>query len=204
VFEGWDAGGKGGAIRRITPALDARAYEVISIAAPSDEERVHHYLWRFWRHIPRAGRVTFFDRSWYGRVLVERVEGFAKEDEWRRAYAEINRFEQQLVEHGFVLLKFWLHISNEEQEQRFRAREEVPYKRWKLTEEDWRNREKWEAYKRAAHDMVERTSTSAAPWILVSGNDKRYARIKVLTELADRWEAGLAALQKSGAGMKDT
>ena len=174
VFEGWDAGGKGGAIRRLTAALDARDYRVISIAAPTDEERQHHYLWRFWRHLARAGRATFFDRSWYGRVLVERVEGFATEAEWRRAYAEINDFEERLVRHGIVLLKFWLHITKDEQLRRFKAREEIPYKRWKLTDEDWRNREKWDLYEQAVNDMIERTSTAHAPWTLIEGNDKRF------------------------------
>ncbi len=185
VFEGWDAGGKGGAIRRVTRALDARDYEVISIAAPTDEERAQHYLWRFWRHLPRAGRVTIFDRSWYGRVLVERVEGFATVEEWRRAYAEINRFEEHLVGHGTVLLKFWLHISPEEQEARFQARAETPHKRWKLTDEDWRNREQWTNYEHAVHDMVERTSTRTAPWLLIEGNDKMFARVKVLESVCD-------------------
>lgn len=186
VFEGWDAAGKGGAIRRATAALDARDYRVIPIAAPTDEERQHHYLWRFWRHISRAGRMTFFDRSWYGRVLVERVEGFASEVEWRRAYAEINDFEEQLASHGIIVWKFWLHITEDEQLARFKAREEIPYKRWKLTEEDWRNREKWDLYEQAVNDMVERTSTAHAPWTLVEGNDKRWARIKVLRTLCDR------------------
>ncbi len=188
VFQGWDAGGKGGAIRRIISALDARDYQVISIAAPTDEERAHHYLWRFWRHLPRAGRVTIFDRSWFGRVLVERIEGFASDAEWRRSYAEINDFESQLVRHGNLLVKYWLHITPEEQEKRFNARLETPYKRWKLTDEDWRNREKWGSYEIAVHDMIERTSTQVAPWVLVEGNDKRYARIKVLKTLCDRLE----------------
>ncbi|MGI9385052.1 MAG: polyphosphate:AMP phosphotransferase [Methyloligellaceae bacterium] len=188
VFEGWDAGGKGGAIRRMTAALDARDYRVIPIAAPTDEERQHHYLWRFWRHIARAGRATLFDRSWYGRVLVERVEGFATEAEWRRAYAEINDFEEQLVKHGILLLKFWMHITKDEQLDRFKAREEIPYKRWKLTEEDWRNREKWDLYEQAVNDMVERTSTAHAPWTLIEANDKRFARIKVLQTVCERLE----------------
>jgi len=192
VFEGWDAGGKGGAIRRITSALDARQYRVISIAAPTDEELQHHYLWRFWRHIARAGRVTIYDRSWYGRVLVERVEGFAAPAEWRRAYGEINDFEDQLVLHGVVLSKYWLHITPEEQLRRFKEREQISYKRWKLTEEDWRNREKWGAYEEAVNDMVERTSTAHAPWTLVEANDKRYARIKVLTTLCERLEQALS------------
>jgi polyphosphate:AMP phosphotransferase len=180
VFEGWDAAGKGGAIRRVTAALDARSYQVIPIAAPTDEERAHHYLWRFWRHLSRAGRLTIFDRSWYGRVLVERVEGFATEQEWRRAYSEINEFEEQLVEHGTVLVKYWVHITRDEQLRRFKQREKAQYKRWKLTDEDWRNREKWADYERTVNDMVERTSTRLAPWTLVEGNDKCFARLKVL------------------------
>jgi polyphosphate:AMP phosphotransferase len=191
VFEGWDAAGKGGAIRRITPALDARDYQVISIAAPTDEEREQHYLWRFWRQLPRAGKFTIFDRSWYGRVLVERVEGFATEREWRRSYAEINDFEQRLVEHGSALVKFWIHITPEVQEQRFKARLEIPHKRWKITEEDWRNREKWDQYELAVNTMIERTSTRTAPWVLVEGNDKRTARVKILEAVCDRLERSL-------------
>ena len=191
VFEGWDAAGKGGAIRRVTSALNARDYSVIPIAAPTEEERQHHYLWRFWRHISRAGRDTFFDRSWYGRVLVERVEGFALEAEWRRAYAEINDFEEQLTSHGIVVMKFWIHITKDEQLARFKAREQIPYKRWKLTEEDWRNRERWDLYEQAVNDMVERTSTAGAPWTLVEGNDKRFARLKVLRTICEGVEAGL-------------
>src|SRR5688572_3885479 len=180
VFEGLDAAGKGGAIRRVTGALDARSYQVIPIAAPTDEERARHYLWRFWRHLSRAGRVTIFDRSWYGRVLVERVEGFATEREWRRAYSEIDEFEEQLVDHGIVLVKYWVHISQDEQLRRFKEREKARYKQWKLTDEDWRNRAKWTDYERAVNDMVERTSTRLAPWTLVEGNDKYFSRLKVL------------------------
>jgi polyphosphate:AMP phosphotransferase len=191
VFEGWDAAGKGGAIRRLTHAVDARAYQVIPIAAPTDEERAHHYLWRFWRHLGRAGRVTIFDRSWYGRVLVERVEGFATEKEWRRAYAEINQFETSLIEHGIVLLKFWLHVSADEQLRRFKLREATPHKQWKLTGEDWRNREQWSRYELAVNDMIERTSTRTAPWTLVEANDKYYARIKVLKTVCDRLTGAL-------------
>jgi AMP-polyphosphate phosphotransferase len=191
VFEGWDAAGKGGIIRRITAALDARDFQVIPIAAPTDEESAHHYLWRFWRHLSRAGRVTIFDRSWYGRVLVERVEGFAGEPEWRRAYSEIRDFEEQLVAHGIVLCKFWIHITKDEQLRRFEERRDTPYKRWKLTDEDWRNRERWEDYELAVNDMVERTSTRRAPWTLVEGNDKRFARLKVLSTIDDRLGAGL-------------
>jgi len=180
VFEGWDAAGKGGAIRRLVSALDARSVRTIPIAAPTDEERAQHYLWRFWRHLSRVGRVTIFDRSWYGRVLVERVEGFAREKEWRRAYAEINDFERRLCNHGIVVSKFWLHISPEEQARRFAEREQTPYKRWKLTEEDWRNRSRWGEYEQAVHDMVERTSTRGAPWHLVAADDKYNARATIL------------------------
>lgn len=188
VFEGWDAAGKGGAIRRLIKAVDARLYREIAIAAPTDEEKAHHYLWRFWRHMPRAGYMRIYDRSWYGRVLVERVEGFAEEAAWMRAYQEINEFEQQLREHGIILVKFWLHISKEEQLRRFKEREETPWKQHKITDEDWRNREKWEAYKAAVNDMVARTSTSHAPWFLIPGNDKMFARVEVLKILCERFE----------------
>ena len=183
VFEGWDAAGKGGAIRRITGALDARDYQVIPISAPSDEEKARHYLWRFWRHLSRAGRITIFDRSWYGRVLVERVEGFAAEHEWRRAYSEISQFEEQLVADGILLVKFWMHITKDEQLRRFRERKRTEFKRWKITPEDWRNRGRWGDYTLAVNEMVERTSTQVAPWTLVEGNDKNFARIKVLKTL---------------------
>jgi len=192
VFEGWDAAGKGGAIRRVTQALDARLYRVISVAAPTDEEKAHHYLWRFWRHIPRSGYHTLYDRSWYGRVLVERVEGFASEFEWQRAYNEINSFEEQLVERDTVVLKFWIHIDAEEQLRRFHEREEIEYKRHKITDEDWRNRERWDDYERAVSDIVTRTSTEIAPWTLVPGNDKRYARIEVLKTFVKGLEAALS------------
>jgi AMP-polyphosphate phosphotransferase len=192
VFEGVDAGGKGGAIRRFTSGIDARLYRAIPVAAPTDEEKAHHYLWRFWRHIPRAGYITIYDRSWYGRVLVERVEGFASDAEWRRAYAEINQFEEQLVESGTVLLKFWLQVSQEEQLHRFEDREKVPYKRYKITDEDWRNREKWSQYKAAVNEMVAYTSTEFAPWTLVEADDKPYARIKVLRTLRDQLKEALA------------
>jgi AMP-polyphosphate phosphotransferase len=191
VFEGCDAAGKGGAIRRVTAALDARDYRVIPIAAPTDEERAQHYLWRFWRHLGRAGGVTLFDRSWYGRVLVERVEGFASEKEWMRAYAEINQFEDQLADRGIVVVKYWLHVTKDEQLRRFKEREATPYKQWKLTPEDWRNREKWPDYERAVNDMIERTSTRNAPWTLVEANDKNFARIKVLKTVCDRLEKRL-------------
>lgn len=191
VFEGPDAGGKGGAIRRVTAALEARNYQVLPFAAPSDEERAHHYLWRFWRHLSRAGRFTIYDRSWYGRVLVERVEGYASEVEWRRGYAEINDFEEQLIDHGIVLLKYWLHITKDEQLTRFKDREQTPHKQWKLTDEDWRNREKWDDYALAVHDMVQHTSTHIAPWTLVEGDDKRYARVKVLKTVCHKLEEAL-------------
>ena len=191
VFEGPDAAGKGGAIRRVTAALDARNVQVLPIAAPTDEERAHHFLWRFWRHLPRAGKMTIFDRSWYGRVLVERVEDFASEEEWRRAYAEINGFEEMLTDSGIVLLKFWIHVTKDEQLRRFKERETVPHKQWKLTDEDSRNREKWEAYEHAVNDLVEHTSTRTAPWNLIEGNDKRHARIKVIKTLCNRMEEAL-------------
>jgi polyphosphate kinase 2 (PPK2 family) len=191
VFEGWDAAGKGGAIRRITGALDARDYQVIAISAPTDEEKARHYLWRFWRHLSRAGRITVFDRSWYGRVLVERVEGFATEDEYRRGYGEINHFEEQLAGHGSLLVKFWIHITKDEQLRRFRDRKRTEYKRWKITPEDWRNRNRWNDYTLAVNEMVARTSTRVAPWTLVEGNDKNFARIKVMKTLADRMEKRL-------------
>lgn len=191
VFEGPDAAGKGGAIRRLTAAMDARDYRVISIAAPNEEERAHPYLWRFWRHLPQVGRVTVFDRSWYGRVLVERIEGFCSTEDWRRAYAEINDFEEQLHEFGIVVVKFWLAISADEQMLRFREREETPHKRFKMTDEDWRNREKWGAYEAAACDMIERTSTDIAPWTLVEANDKRWARVKVLRTICERLQQAL-------------
>jgi polyphosphate:AMP phosphotransferase len=180
VFEGWDAAGKGGAIRRVTRAIHARDYQVIAVAAPTEEELARHYLWRFWRHLPRSGIMTIFDRSWYGRVLVERIEGLTPENQWRRAYSEINDFEAQLVEHGIAVFKFWLHVDPEEQLRRFKAREKTPFKKHKITDEDYRNRERWDDYVAAVNEMVARTSTEIAPWTLVPANDKRYARIQVL------------------------
>ena len=191
VFEGNDAAGKGGSIRRITSALDARQYQVIPIAAPTEEERAQPYLWRFWRHVPRKGRVTIFDRSWYGRVLVERVEGFCSNADWMRAYSEINDFEEQMVKNSTVVLKFWLTISKEEQLRRFEERQKTGFKRFKITDEDWRNREKWEDYEMAVCDMVDRTSSEIAPWTLVEANDKNFARIKILKTLCDRIGAAL-------------
>ncbi|MBI2289497.1 MAG: polyphosphate:AMP phosphotransferase, partial [Betaproteobacteria bacterium] len=191
VMEGVDAAGKGGSIRRVTGALDARHYQVTPIAAPTEEERAQPYLWRFWRHLPRTGRVTIFDRSWYGRVLVERVEKFCSEQDWMRAYHEINDFEEQLVEAGAIVAKFWVTVTKEEQLRRFREREKTPFKSFKITPEDWRNRRKWNDYERAVCDMIERTSTEIAPWSLIPSNDKYCARIEILKTLCERVEAAL-------------
>jgi polyphosphate kinase 2 (PPK2 family) len=180
VFEGWDAAGKGGVIRRLCAAIHPAAYRVITVAAPSDEERAHPYLWRFGRQLPRDGHLAVFDRSWYGRVLVERVEGFASEAQWRRAYGEINTFESMMAEHGVVLAKFWLHIDRDEQLRRFEDRRKTPFKQYKITDEDWRNRERWDDYERAVNEMVARTDTEHAPWVIVPANDKRYARVHVI------------------------
>lgn len=191
VFEGWDAAGKGGSIRRLVAALDARDYRVHSFAAPSDEELAQHYLWRFWRRVPRAGRIAIFDRSWYGRLLVERVEGLATENEWQRAYGEINAFEAELIRHGIVLVKYWLHIDADEQERRFVQRRNTPHKRWKLTDEDWRNRDKRTAYETAVAEMIERTGTPDAPWTLVEANDKKHARIEIIRAFCEALESRL-------------
>ena len=191
LFEGHDAAGKGSAIRRVTDALDPRLYRIVQIAAPSEDELAQPWLWRFWRNVPARGQFTIFDRSWYGRVLVERVEGFCSPDEWLRAYTEINEFEEQLVDAGVVVVKFWLSIDKETQLERFQERENTPHKRFKITEEDWRNREKWDDYGHAVADMVDRTSTEIAPWTLVEANDKRFARVKVLRTLNDRMEAAI-------------
>ena len=198
VFEGNDAAGKGGAIRRVTRSLDARSYHTMSIAAPSEEERAQPYLWRFWRHLPRNGRFTFFDRSWYGRELVERVEGFCSEADWMRAYTEINDFEGAMLRHGTVVVKFWLSVSKEEQFRRFKARQKVSFKRFKITDEDWRNRKKWDDYETAVCDMVDRTSTSLAPWTLVEANNKYHARIKVIKTICRALEDALDRVGKAG------
>ena len=187
-FEGWDAGGKGGAIRRLTSHLDPRGYQVCPTSAPSDTEKRHHYLWRFWNRMPKEGHIAVFDRTWYGRVMVERIEGFCTEEEWRRAYQEINEMEAHLVSSGAVVLKFWLHIDKDEQERRFRERMENPEKQWKITDEDWRNREKWDQYELAVNEMLVRTSTTYAPWIVVEGNCKYYARVKVLETVVEALE----------------
>lgn len=186
VFEGWDAAGKGSAIRRVTQGMDPRLYRVVGIAAPNDEERLHHYLWRFWWQVPRDGQTTIFDRSWYGRVLVERVEGFATVAEWDRAYGEINDFERQLLDHGTVLSKFWLQVSPEEQLRRFRERQRVTWKRHKITAEDWRNREQYPAYLEAVEEMLARTAPPGAPWTIVAADDKRHARLQILRTVIDR------------------
>ena len=193
VFEGNDAAGKGGAIRRVTAALDPRQYRIVPVAAPTEEELAQPYLWRFWRHVPARGNFTIFDRSWYGRVLVERVEGFCDPADWLRAYGEINDFEEQLSDAGVVLVKFWLAIDQDTQLARFQAREKVPFKRFKISEDDWRNREKWPLYREAVENMVDRTSTEIAPWTLVEANDKRFARVKVLRTLNEALEAAFAA-----------
>ncbi len=191
VFEGWDAAGKGGAIKRVTERLDPRGYVVWPIAAPQGDDKTRHYLYRFWRRLPEAGQIAIFDRSWYGRVMVERVEGFCSEAEWKRAYSEINQFERQIVDFGAVIFKFWLHLSRQEQLRRFKEREHTNYKAWKLTDEDWRNRGKWEDYEKAVDDMLIKTSTHIAPWTIVPANDKYFARIKVLKTVVDKLKSEL-------------
>lgn len=188
AFEGWDAGGKGGAIKRLTKRMDPRGYVVHPTCAPNDLEKKYHYLWRFWRAFPKAGHVAIFDRSWYGRVMVERIEGFCTEEEWKRAYREINEMEKDLVDSGTIVLKFWMQIDKEEQAKRFEERQKNPEKQWKITEEDWRNREKWEQYEKAVDEMILRTSTKDAPWIIVEGNSKYYARLKVLRTVIEAIE----------------
>jgi AMP-polyphosphate phosphotransferase len=191
VFEGMDASGKGGTIKRLTEKMDPRGYVVLPIAAPHGDDRERHYLYRFWRRLPEQGQIAIFDRSWYGRVLVERLEGFCSEAAWKRAYSEINQFERQLTDFGVVMFKFWMHISKEEQLARFKERESINYKSWKITDEDWRNRAKWEDYQTAAEEMVLKTSTLNAPWTLVEANDKYYSRIKVLRTVAEKLRRAL-------------
>lgn len=186
VFEGWDAAGKGGVIKRVTEKLDPRGYVVFPIAAPKGDDATHHYLWRFWRRLPECGQIAIFDRSWYGRVMVERIEGFCTELEWKRAYREINQFERQLVDYGTILFKFWIHISKDEQLRRFQQRAADKLRSWKLTDEDWRNREKWDQYEAAVEEMILKTSTISAPWTVVEGNSKYYARVKVLRTLVEK------------------
>jgi polyphosphate kinase 2 (PPK2 family) len=191
VYQGWDAAGKGGNIRRLTQGLDPRGYQVVPIGPPTAEEKAHHYLWRFWRHVPKAGHITIFDRSWYGRVMDERVEGLCTQAEWQRAYREINEFERQLADFGTVIVKFWLQIDRDEQLRRFQARQQTPHKQWKITAEDWRNREKWAQYELAVVEMLQRTSTTYAPWTILEANCKLYARIKALRTVAEALEGGL-------------
>lgn len=190
-FEGWDAGGKGGAIKRVTEYLDPRGYEVVPTASPNDIEKAHHYLWRFWESMPKAGHIALFDRTWYGRVMVERIEGFCSEAEWKRAYKEINEMEEHMANFGAIIIKFWMQIDKDEQERRFKERMETPEKQWKITDEDWRNREKWDQYLEAVDEMILRTSTSYAPWVIVEGNNKYYARIKVLETVVKALEERL-------------
>ncbi|MCI5620992.1 MAG: phosphate--AMP phosphotransferase [Lachnospiraceae bacterium] len=196
AFEGWDAGGKGGAIKRLTQALDPRGYAVHPVASPTEEEKAHHYLWRFWRNFPKDGHISIFDRSWYGRVMVERIEGFCSTEEWKRAYHEINEMEEQLALHGCIVIKFWMHIDKDEQERRFQERQENPAKQWKITEEDWRNRAKWDQYETAVDEMLLRTSTTYAPWVIVEANSKYYARVKVLETVINAIEAKLNDVKK--------
>ncbi len=186
VFEGWDAAGKGGVIKRLTEKMDPRGYVVYPIAAPQGDDKTHQYLWRFWRRLPETGQIAIFDRSWYGRVMVERIEGFCTEAEWTRAYREINQFERQLIDFGTILLKFWIQISKDEQLKRFQDRSDDILRSWKLTEEDWRNREKWDLYETAVDDMLLKTSTIHSPWSVIEGNSKYYARVKVLQTVVEK------------------
>lgn len=188
AFEGWDAAGKGGNIRRISAALDPRGYEVVPIAAPNEEESARHYLWRFWKNLPKDGHIAIFDRTWYGRVMVERVEGFCTENDWKRAYREINEFERQLTDWGAIVIKFWLQIDKDEQLKRFNARQSTPSKQWKITDEDWRNRGKWDEYEIAVNDMLKYTSTSFAQWNIIESQDKKFGRIQTLKCIVDAIE----------------
>ena len=192
AYEGWDAAGKGGNIRRITQALDPRGYEVLPIGSPTPDEKQRHFLWRFWTRLPKDGHTAIFDRTWYGRVLVERIEGFCSEDEWKQAYDEINRFEYSLTSFGAIVVKFWLQIDSDEQLVRFTARQNTPSKQWKITDEDWRNRAKWSEYEVAVNEMIEKTNTPNAPWIIVESNDKKYARLRTLEEVIALIEKRLA------------
>ncbi len=194
-FEGWDAGGKGGAIKRLTARMDPRGYAVNPTASPNDIEKAHHYLWRFWRAMPKDGHVAIFDRTWYGRVMVERIEGFCTKEEWQRAYKEINDMEKDLHDAGAIVIKFWMHIDKDEQERRFKERQENPEKQWKITDEDWRNREKWDQYEDAVNEMLLRTSTDYAPWVVVEGNDKYYARVKVLRTVVEAIEKRIGEMK---------
>lgn len=189
AFEGWDAAGKGGTICRIASALDPRGFEAVPISAPQPYELNRHYLWRFWQELPKSGHITIFDRTWYGRVLVERIEGLTPEKRWREAYQEINEFENELYDEGMLVLKFWLQIDKDEQLKRFNDRMNTPEKRWKITDEDWRNREKWDAYSEAVNEMLQKTSTDFAPWHIIENNDKRFGRIRTLNVINNAIEA---------------
>ncbi len=191
VFEGWDAAGKGGGIRRLSWSLDPRGFEALSVAAPTPQEKSKHYLWRFWNSLPKDGHIAIFDRSWYGRVMVERIEKFTPKDRWSMAYEEINEFEKSLTDWGAIVLKFWVHIDSDTQLERFTQRMENPEKQYKITDEDWRNREKWPEYEKAIDEMISKTSTEKAPWIIVEGNDKSYARIKIMKEVRKALEKKL-------------
>ena len=191
VYEGWDAAGKGGNIRRVTAALDPRGYQVNPIASPEPHEKARHYLWRFWTRLPKTGHIAIYDRSWYGRVMVERIEGFCTENDWQRAYNEINEFETELINWGAVILKFWVHIDPDTQLERFNSRQNTPEKQWKITDEDWRNREKWPAYEQAVDEMLQKTSTQKAPWHILPSNDKKFARVKALEIIVDTLEKAL-------------
>ena len=191
AYEGWDAAGKGGNIKRLTSALDPRGYEVHPIASPTPDEINRQYLWRFWRRLPKTGHIAIFDRTWYGRVMVERIEGLCTEEEWKRAYDEINEFERELTDSGMVVIKFWVHIDKDTQLERFRDRENTPEKKWKITQEDWRNREKWDMYEKAVNEMLLKTNTQKAPWYILESNDKRYARIKAMKTVIDHIEKAL-------------
>ena len=188
AYEGWDAAGKGGNIKRITEALDPRGYEVHPIASPEPHEKARHYLWRFWNRLPKTGHVAIFDRTWYGRVMVERLEGFCSENDWQRAYVEINEFEKELADWNAVIVKFWVQIDKDTQLARFKERENTPEKRWKITDEDWRNREKWDLYEEAVNEMLQKTNTAYAPWHILESNDKKYARIKALKTVIEAIE----------------
>ena len=191
AYEGWDAAGKGGNIKRLAYPLDPRGFDVYPIASPEAHELARHYLWRFWNKLPKKGHVAVFDRSWYGRVMVERIEGYCTENDWQRAYNEINEFERELTNWGAVVMKFWLHIDSDTQLQRFEARQNTPSKQWKITDEDWRNREKWAAYETSVNEMLQKTSTPDAPWHIIESNDKYYARIKTLRIVKEALEKAL-------------
>lgn len=191
LYEGWDAAGKGGNIKRVAGALDARGYQVQPIASPEPHEKARHYLWRFWTRLPKTGHIAIFDRSWYGRVMVERIEGFCTENDWQRAYNEINEFEAELADWGAVILKFWVQIDKDTQLERFNARKATPEKQWKITDEDWRNREKWDEYEQAVNEMLQKTSTEHAPWYILESVDKKYARVKALQIIVDALEKAL-------------